>query len=256
MPKFFIAFSLALISSLSFAQLPDSHEMHKMIMEKDSLLFERGFNNCDMDQFEALLSEDFEFYHDISGIETSKANNIEQFKKGICGNPNFKSRRQLIAGTTKVYLLKNNGEIYGLLQQGIHQFYESLDGETEVAGNVAKFTHLWIKEGSAWRIRRVLSYDHKQPMETGELSAAAVDLGPFLGKYKAPKTGDVHISLKEENLFIQATGFQAPLQHKAEQRFEIPGSGLEFEFVSDKQKKVVKFQVIENGKMVEEAIKQ
>ena len=39
------------------------------IMSRDSLLFNIGFNTCDVSQFENLLSNNFEFYHDKDSIQ-------------------------------------------------------------------------------------------------------------------------------------------------------------------------------------------
>ena len=151
-----------LFTGFAFSQSPKDSELFQTLKEKDSLLFNVGFNTCDMSQFEELLSEDLEFYHDIAGIQTSKRENITNFKNGICGSDSFSSRRELVQGSLKVFPLKNNGELYGAIQTGVHKFFETLKGEPESAGSIAKFTHLWIlEEDGKWRIRRVLSYDHQ-----------------------------------------------------------------------------------------------
>ena len=43
----------------------------------------------------------------------------------------------------------NNGTLYGALQNGEHRFFETYKGE-EKAGSIAKFSHLWLKEGDQW----------------------------------------------------------------------------------------------------------
>jgi hypothetical protein len=50
-----------------FSQEKKNSELYKIIMSKDSLLFDVGFNTCDISQFENLFSDDLEFYHDRSG---------------------------------------------------------------------------------------------------------------------------------------------------------------------------------------------
>ena len=50
------------------AQEEKSSDLYKTIMSKDSLLFNVGFNTCDISQFENLFSDDFEFYHDRDSI--------------------------------------------------------------------------------------------------------------------------------------------------------------------------------------------
>jgi hypothetical protein len=65
-------FFLVLSSLTTFGQVNKTSALYKTIKEKDSLLFNLGFNNCDIKQFENLVSEHFEFYHDQSGIANSK----------------------------------------------------------------------------------------------------------------------------------------------------------------------------------------
>ncbi len=78
-------FFLLVISSLTtFGQVDKTSALYKTIKEKDSLLFNLGFNNCDIKQFENLVSENFEFYHDQSGITDSKTEFISGIKNGLC----------------------------------------------------------------------------------------------------------------------------------------------------------------------------
>jgi hypothetical protein len=73
------------MSSLTtFGQVDKTSALYKTIKEKDSLLFNLGFNNCDIKQFENLVSENFKFYHDQSGITNSKAEFISGIKSGLC----------------------------------------------------------------------------------------------------------------------------------------------------------------------------
>ncbi len=163
MKKITIAILTSFISLSGFTQ-NSPEELFEMLRKNDSLLFTVGFNTCKMAPFEELISEDFEFYHDRSGVETSKSNFIEQFKNGICGSDSFSSRRELVDGSLEVFPMVNNGKLYGALQTGVHRFFETRKGEGETAGSIAKFSHLWIlEEDGVWRITRVLSYDHQMP---------------------------------------------------------------------------------------------
>jgi len=141
----------------------ENQEIFNSLKEKDSLLFELGFNQIDTLQVKRLIGEDFEFYHDEHGITDSKmafVNNI----KGILDLP-FKTRRELVKGSLEVYpLYKNNSqELYGAVQKGEHNFYQQKKGEIEYKTNTAKFIHLWIIEENDWKLKRVLSFDHKIP---------------------------------------------------------------------------------------------
>ena len=84
MKKYFLLFCIVLLSILVSAQTEKSTELYQIIKEKDSLLFNLGFNNCDISHFENLISEKFEFYHDQSGITNSKSSFIKSIQNGLC----------------------------------------------------------------------------------------------------------------------------------------------------------------------------
>jgi hypothetical protein len=157
---YFGIFSIFLNSQLLNAQVEKSSELFQQIKAADSLLFNVGFNTCSMDAFETVLSENFEFYHD-KGVTTSKAEVIQTFKNGLCKTPEtYQSRRELVEGSLEVFALKKNGELYGAIQNGKHQFYEKSIGKPETKGNIARFTHLYLLENGVWKLARSLSYDH------------------------------------------------------------------------------------------------
>ena len=54
------------------AQELKNTELYATLKVKDSLLFNIGFNQCDISQVEKLTNENFEFYHDKGGIQNSK----------------------------------------------------------------------------------------------------------------------------------------------------------------------------------------
>lgn len=131
-------------------------------MYQDSLLFDVGFNTCDISKFESLLSNNFEFFHDKSGI-SNRSKFLVDIKNGLCSNPaNYQSRRALINKSSKVYALYNNGVVYGAIQEGVHQFYEKQVSKPEQFGSSAKFTHVWIIENGEWKLVKSLSYEHKK----------------------------------------------------------------------------------------------
>ena len=145
----------------SFSQIDHSSELYLQLESRDSLLFNIGFNTCNMSPFEEVVSEDFEFYHDKGGITNSKSEFIQAFKEGLCKSPStYQSRRELVAGSLEVFELKDNGEVYGAIQEGVHRFYEKSVGKAETTGNIARFTHLWLLENNEWKLARSLSYDH------------------------------------------------------------------------------------------------
>ena len=153
---------LFICCNLAAQEHPQS-ELFKTLKQKDSLIFEVGFNNCDASVYPTLVADDLEFYHDQGGITNSREAFVQTFKKNICGNPNFKSRRELVENSLEVFPMYSNGNLYGALQTGVHKFYESFNGKPEVAGSTARFAHLWLLENGAWTLKRVISYDHISP---------------------------------------------------------------------------------------------
>jgi CubicO group peptidase (beta-lactamase class C family) len=160
-----------------FSQEEKNSALYKTIMSKDSLLFNVGFNTCDISQFENLLSDDFEFYHDKDSI-SDKALFLKNLKKGLCGSPaTYQSRRYLVPNSTEVYPLYKKGILYGAMQMGTHQFYEKSVGKNESLtdakehfGSTAKFTHVWLLQNGVWKLRRSFSYDHQNTSTAGTKS--------------------------------------------------------------------------------------
>ena len=146
------------------AQVAENTRLFRDIMDLDSQLFEQGFNQCKPNIFEKYTAEDLEFFHDIGGSQ-NRAEFLQAVKKNICAKPEGKPIRTLVAGSTQVFPLKNNGVLYGAIQQGVHRFHSkgskpSVDGYT-----VAKFTHVWLLRDGQWKLKSALSFDHQQVNE-------------------------------------------------------------------------------------------
>ncbi|PTT15939.1 serine hydrolase, partial [Flavobacterium sp. HMWF030] len=152
---------------IGFSQEEKNSELYKTIMSKDSLLFDIGFNNCDISQFENLYTDDFEFYHDKDSV-SDKTKFLYNLKNGICSpTRKYNYRRELVDGSTEIYPLHNkNGVLYGAIQMSTHRFYEKSPGKPEEPGSFAKFTHLWLLQNKSWKLARSLSYDHKMISST------------------------------------------------------------------------------------------
>lgn len=160
MKQIYTIFLSFFLSSICFAQVDASSELYKSIRANDSLLFTIGFNQCDIQQFENLLSDNFEFYHDINGITNTKEAFLLGIKNGLC-QLDYKAKRVLVEGSLEVYPLKNNGVLYGAIQTGIHHFFAIEKDNSERLTSIAKFNHLWLLENGQWKLSNGLSYDHK-----------------------------------------------------------------------------------------------
>lgn len=155
------------LSAITFGQVADGANLYQAIKEKDSLLFQIGFNTCNIRQFENLVSEHFEFYHDQSGITPSKQAFISGIQNHLCKLP-YQPKRVLAENTLEVYPLKKNNVVYGAIQTGVHHFYAVNDNKFDYLTSTAKFTHVWELENGDWKLTKGLSYDHKdvaKPLE-------------------------------------------------------------------------------------------
>jgi len=150
------------IYSTSFAQVERSSPLFQTLKAKDSLLFDVGFNTCNIAQFEALISDNFEFYHDENGITSSKAAFIEGFRKNVCGL-SYKAKRVLVDNSLQVFPLEKNGAVYGAIETGEHKFYAIEGDKPEYLTSTANFTNLWLLENGEWKLSRSLSYNHQEP---------------------------------------------------------------------------------------------
>lgn len=138
----------------------ESSELFKELAEKDSVLFEQGFNECNFEATESLISEELEFYHDVSGVQ-NKEMFFDAVRKNICSGSAQKPIRKLTEGSLEVFALRNQGEIYGAIQKGRHDFFIKELGKKLIQTSSAKFTHVWILEEGDWKLKTVLSYDHQ-----------------------------------------------------------------------------------------------
>lgn len=118
----------------------------------DKELFDAAFVNCDAGRFRALFTDDAEFYHDRTGLAVGDAARTMK----SCPRDNGVTRT-LIAGSLEVYPMQG----YGAVQVGRHVFAK----KGEPGSEVARFVHLWKQENGAWRLARVLSFDHKPSVQ-------------------------------------------------------------------------------------------
>lgn len=157
MKRQLILFFITLTTFSAFAQVNQNSSLYKTILAKDSLLFEVGFNTCDIKQFENLLSDNLKFYHDKDGI-SDKAKFLTDLKNGICNSQtNRQVKRFLVKGSTEIFPLYKNGVLYGAIQNGEHMFSE----KRETQAGIAKFTNVWQLENGEWKLTASFSFDHQ-----------------------------------------------------------------------------------------------
>jgi len=153
----FFLVALAPFAALGNAQsvppldkIQNQQELEKAIAALDTALFD-SYNHCDLEKFSRFFVDDVEFYHDQGGLTLGRVALADSVKKNICG----KVTRELVPGTMQVYYMKG----YGAIEMGIHRFHHPGHEDTEGVGE-GRFVHLWQYKDGAWKITRVLSYDH------------------------------------------------------------------------------------------------
>jgi hypothetical protein len=155
--KSIIGFVLA--AQVLAAQAPHDGELFAALKKADSILFECGFNRCDLKQIESMIDDNLEFLHDQGGIQ-DRAAFFRAIRENICSGQGAKPVRKLVVGSLEVYPLYDNGKLYGAIQTGTHDFYREADGQSTFTAT-AKFIHTWLLDGATWKLHHVLSYDHQ-----------------------------------------------------------------------------------------------
>jgi hypothetical protein len=146
--QYVFAALLPTFAQVCFAQdSARSGPLYDELARMDSALFEAAFVTCSADKFRAMFTEDAEFYHDRTGASYGDA--ARTLKS--CPRDDGVTRT-LVPGSLEVYPMQD----YGAIQLGRHIFARA----GEPGSEVAQFVHLWKREGTAWKLARVLSFDH------------------------------------------------------------------------------------------------
>jgi len=224
-------------------------------IQHEDAIFWDAYNRCDVEKMSQFFWPDVEFYHDKGGPTIGLGPLTETFRKNLCGNPNFRLRREAIPATIKIYPLQKNGVTYGAVFSGEHYFYINDSGKPEYRDGWAKFFHVWLLKDGTWKMARVISYDHRDaPYENAkkEVTLPAGTLEQYVGNYVAPKTGALNVTRNDNLLILKIGDKQFTLHPESEAVFFTTDRDLTFEFVKDGAK-VSKIVVREHGAIVEEA---
>jgi ketosteroid isomerase-like protein len=138
---FFVLGSIC--SSHSFSQDAD---LYRTIVRLDSTFF-HAYNTCDLATQAAFYSDTIEFFHDKSGLDTSKQRILANTKKYICG----KVTRELVPGSIEVSPLPG----YGAVELGMHLFHNNQ--EKDAKPHASRFVIIWQKIQETWKITKVIS---------------------------------------------------------------------------------------------------
>jgi hypothetical protein len=127
--------------------------LYDELARMDSVLFDAAFVTCSAPRVNALFRDDIEFYHDQTGLSAGDKARAD-FRRLTENCPRGNGVvRELVDGTLQVFPMKDDYAV----QMGSHRFVN----ERESSSTVAKFVHLWQKKDGAWKLIRVLSFDHR-----------------------------------------------------------------------------------------------
>lgn len=132
---------------LPLDKITNQAELDKTVTALDAALFD-SYNKCDLEKFKSFFVDDVEFYHDQGGVTLGAQALTDAVKKNICGQ----TTRELVS--LQVFYMKG----YGALETGVHRFHHP--GHEEIGVGEGRFVHLWQYKDGAWKITRVISYDH------------------------------------------------------------------------------------------------
>ena len=244
-----LVFATFIMGALNAQELKNK-ELYEILKAKDSLLFNIGFNQCDISQFGKLTSENFEFYHDKGGTHNVKKSFITQLENGLCKSGKNTTPRELIENSMEVYPLYNEGVLYGAIQMGSHRFHKT----------IAKFTHLWMLENGSWKLSRVLSYNHQpakakmdSDIEIIHLPSEKLDM--YVGQFQFSPNFTLEIVKEGDKLYGVAQGDKIEIQPYAMHKFLVITDNSKIEFILDDSGTVVSMSMIgKNGEMTAKKI--
>jgi len=134
----------------------DGDHLLATISALDGEVFD-AFNQCSdpaqLQKHAGYFDENVEFYHDTGGVTWTREAMLANTRLHACGN----YRRELVAGSMKVYPIKG----FGAISQGVHRFCQMSDGSCE---GLADFVIVWHHVDNRWLITRVLSYGHRSAL--------------------------------------------------------------------------------------------
>ncbi len=248
-----LLFILAACSPRASAQTGEQ-QLTSTILHLDSA-FWKAYNTCDTMGFNKFFTNDIEFYHDKGGITIGAQAFIASLSKNLCGTINYRLRREAVAGSVKVYPMRNGNELYGAIITGDHLFYINEDGKPEFADGAASFTHLWIIKDGEWKMKRVLSFNH-HPAEyintRKEIMVPKAQLDQLAGTYKSTKSGSMDLVRQGSVLLLKAGNNSYTLYPQSATTFFTKERDLVFEIIKGADNKPAKMIVNEHGAVADE----
>ena len=204
--------------------------------------FWSAFNRCDAAAMASRFAGDAEFYHDKTGLTTTRAGVTASMTAGPCGDQAKKRlRREPISGASRYDMLAGG---YALLS-GQHRFYVAMDGRPKQHDSIARYIELWQKSPAGWQMRRIVSYDHQPDLPNLKaVPVSASILAGYLGTYRASDGSVMLVKKGDKGLELVAGPSSFTLVPLGGGSFGTLGRWLIFRFDKDQ------LEVVEEGRVV------
>lgn len=169
----------------------DRQNLQQEILRLDSILFHEGFNKCELEAMQKIIHDSLVFYHDQSGITRGRSSYTKGIRENIC-SIRYRSERRLQSHSTEIHPLYEGGNIYAVIQTGMHDFY-ALEADRWFLTSTARFNNTWVKEGNQWLLKHVQSFDHKEPRANMKIQIDSEAITNLLEKHKVPALAMSHL---------------------------------------------------------------
>ena len=113
-----------------------------------------AFAHCDVPEYSRFLSKDVEFYQDRTG-KTNYEQNLDALRNRC--SEGIQLRREL----DRESLIIDAAPGFGAIEAGVHRFYSQNRDGSEHLDATARFTNVSSKETGAWKLVRIVSFDHR-----------------------------------------------------------------------------------------------
>jgi hypothetical protein len=158
MAPLFIVAAVVSLAAVQPAAQPAAADPAAVVQARDDA-FWRAYNACDTAAFRGFFTADVEFYHDRGGPTIGLDALDASLAKNLCGGGN-RLRREPVEGTVRLSILRSGDTVYAAVVAGEHLFYVREPGKAEFLDGRARFVTLWLLKDGAWKMARLLSYDH------------------------------------------------------------------------------------------------
>ena len=153
---------LILFTSLSLPaqELPNA-PLFQIMKQQSRLLYERGFNGCDMKYLESVCHKDLKSFYEKEEAQ-DRVKFFEDVQKFHCTSGAVKTVRIVDPGSLEVIPLKQKDSLYGAVQSGIINFYRREPGKPDVLTGTGGFTHVWLLEKDKWLLKEIMSFGYRK----------------------------------------------------------------------------------------------